>query len=309
LIRRADARIQNSNGAHVTDAVTTTVLLNSSGFSGSYDSTRATRSVSPVALDGSNKRTGAYGTAARSLDEMEAAGAVAEKAVKRTVQLFGARKPRTMRVPVIFERDVAAAVIGDIFTALSGASVAVGNSWAAELLGKKVGSDFVNVHDSGRLRGGLGSAPFDGEGVATKETVVFEGGVLRSFLLDTYYARRLGMQSTGNSTCGGIGPNNFFLQNGARSLESLISEVRCGVLVLDTIGFATEYATGTYSRGARGFLIENGELAYPIEAFTVAGTFPEMLAGMDAVANDLRFDGAVVSPSFRVAEMAVSGNS
>ena len=308
MIRDVDARVQNSNGAHISDAVTTTILVNSHGFAGLYDTTRASRSVSPVALDGDAKRTGAYGTSARHLDELEPVEDIARKAVKRAVDFFGARKPNTMRVPVIFERDVAASVLGDVFAALSGANVASSNSWAADRMGERIGSSLATIIDDGRLRGALGTSPFDGEGAPTRRTVVFEAGVLRSFVLDSYYARRLGMQTTGNSTGGGIGPNNFYLQNGDRSLDALVSQTEKGVLVMDTIGFATEYATGTYSRGARGFYIENGAIAYPIEEFTVAGTFAQMLAGIDLVADDLRFDSNVVSPSFRVAEMTVSGN-
>lgn len=175
-------------------------------------------------------------------------------------------------------------------------------------MGSKVGSALVNIADDGRLKGKLGSAPFDGEGVATRRTPVFEDGILRSFLFDSYYARKLGVKTTGNSNGGGIGPNNFYLEKGTMSLEELIAATAQGVLVLDTIGFATEHASGTYSRGARGFYIENGELAYPIDEFTIAGQYPEMLAGVDAIANDLRFDSPVASPSFRVAEMTVSGN-
>ena len=308
IIRAEDTRIQNSNGSVVTDGVSTTILANSYGFAGSYQTTRATRSVSPVALDGESKRTGSYGTAARHLRDLEAVEGVARQAVRRTVELFGARKPDTMRVPVIFERDVAAAVMADIFTALSGANVAMGNSWAADRMGERIGSGLATMVDDGRLRGALGTSPFDGEGVPTRRTVVFEKGVLRSFLLDTYYARRLGLTTTANSTGGGIGPNTFYLENGTGTLEELVAATPRGVLILDTIGFATEYATGTYSRGARGFYIENGEPAYPIEEFTIAGTFAEMLAGIDAVAGDLRFDSGIVSPSFRVAEMTVSGN-
>ncbi|MDP9024829.1 MAG: TldD/PmbA family protein, partial [Candidatus Eremiobacteraeota bacterium] len=308
VIRQTDSRIQNSNGAHIFDAVTTSILANSNGFAGGYTTTRAGRSVSPVALDGDAKRTGSYGTAARHLRDLESVEDVARKAVKRTVELFGARKPDTMRVPVIFERDVAASVLGDIFTALSGANVATGNSWAADRMGERIGSTFATIVDDGRLRGALGSSPFDGEGVPTRRTVIFDRGVLTSFVLDTYYGRRLGMPSTANSIGGGIGPNNFYLENGTQSLEDLIAGTKRGVLVLDTIGFATEYATGTYSRGARGFAIEDGALAYPIEEFTIAGSFGEMLAGIDGVANDLRFDSGIVSPSFRIAEMTVSGN-
>jgi|SRR5579884_4247546 len=307
-IRELDPRITNSNGSHVGDSSSTTVLVNSNGFSGAYRATRVHRSSSPVALDGEAKRTGAYGTAARSLPHMEQVHAVAEKAVKRTVGLFGARKPQTMRVPVIFDRDVAASVLSDLFSALSAANVAIGNSWLVDRVGDRIGNELVTIIDDGTMPALLGSSPFDGEGVPTQRTAVFESGVLRTFLYDTYYARKLGARSTGNSSGGGVGPNNFFLQAGTRSQEEIIADTRRGVLVLDTIGFATEHASGTYSRGARGYYIENGEIAYPIEEFTIASTFPDMLAGIDAVGNDLRFDGAVVSPSFRVAEMTVSGD-
>lgn len=307
-IRAMDPRITNSNGAHVGDTVSTTALVNSSGFAGAYRSTRVHRSVSPVALDGENKRTGSYGSAARRLGDMEDVTAVAHKAVDRTVSLFGARKPQTMRMPVIFERDVAASVLSDIFSALSASNVAIGNSWLAERVGSKIGSDLFTIVDDGTLPGLLGTSPFDGEGVPTQRTVVFERGTLRTLLYDTYYARKLGARSTASGSGGGIAPNNFYLEAGACSLQDLIAGTPRGILVMDTIGFATEHASGTYSRGARGLYIENGEIAYPVEEFTIAGTFPEMLAGIDAVASDLRFDAGVVSPSFRIAEMTVSGD-
>jgi PmbA protein len=308
LIRAADPRIVNSSGSHYTDATGVTALANSSGFSAAYGWTRAGRSTGPIALDGDVKRIGHYGTAARHLHELESPALIAATAVRRAVDLFGARKPSTMRVPVIFERDVAASFMDDLFAAASAANVAVGNSWLSGQIGNRIGSDLLNVIDDGRVPGGLGSAPFDGEGVATRRTPVFSQGVLRSFLYDSYYARKLGAASTGNSTGGGIGPSNFYLEPGTLSLQELVAATPLGVLVMDTIGFATEHASGTYSRGARGFFIEGGELAYPIDEFTIAGQFTEMLAGVDAVANDLRFDGPVVSPSFRIAEMTVSGN-
>jgi PmbA protein len=308
LARAWDPRIDNSNGARYSDAVVTSALVNSLGFAGSYRGTRASRGISPVARDGDAKRTASYGTAGRSLAAMESVRGVAENAARRTIEMFGARKPQTMRVPVIFERDVAAAMLSDVFSALSGANVAVGNSFLAGKIGERIGSDLATLTDDGRLIAGLGTVPYDGEGVCTRRTVLFERGILRSYAMDTYYGRKLGMRSTANAYSGGISPNNFYLEPGSSTLQELITSTPRGVLILDTIGFATEYASGTYSRGARGFYIENGELAYPIEEFTVASTLPEMLAGIDAVANDLRFDSTVVSPSFRVAEMTVSGN-
>lgn len=308
LIRAGDARITNSNGSHAGDAVTTVAIANSNGFFGSYRSTRVSRSSSPVAIDGDAKRTGSYGTAGRALAHLEAPHEVARKAVQRTVELFGARKPDTMRVPVIFDRDVAAAVLNDIFAAVSAANAAIGNSWLADRVGQRIGSELVTIVDDGRMHGMPGSAPFDGEGVPTRRTVVFESGVLETLLYDTYYGRKLGAASTGNSNGGGVGPNNFYLAGGKQSLEELIASTARGVLVLDTIGFATEHASGTYSRGARGLYIENGEPAYPIDEFTIAGTYAGILAGIDGVADDLRFDSSVVAPSFRVAEMTISGN-
>jgi PmbA protein len=308
LIREADARVVNSSGSNYTDAVAVTAIANTTGFAAAYPWTRAGRSTGPVALDGGVKRIAHYGTAGRYLGDLEPPTTVATLAVRRAVDLFGARKPPTMRVPVIFERDVAAAFLDDIFAAVSGANVAIDNSWLTGRVGSRVGSELVSITDDGRLPGKLGSSPFDGEGVPTRRTPVFERGELRTFLYDSYYARKLGVASTCNSTGGGIGPNNFFLEPGTISLAEMIAATPIGVLVLDTIGFATEHASGTYSRGARGFFIENGELAYPIDEFTVAGQYPEMLANIDAVANDLQFDAAVVSPSFRVSELTVSGN-
>ena len=307
-IRSADSRIVNSSGSHYADSSSTIALANSRGFRGTYAATSASRSTAPLAQENGAKRTGHYGTAGRFMRDLEESGVVAGIAARRAVEMFGARKPPTMRSAVIFERDVAASVLSDIFAAVAASHVAVGNSWLADRVGDHVGSELLTIVDDGTLPGRLGSAPFDGEGVATRRTPVFAAGVLRTFLYDSYYARKLGAQTTGNSTGGGIGANNFYLEPGSETLAELIAATPRGVLVLDTIGFATEHATGSYSRGARGFMIENGELAYPIDEFTVAGSFPDMLAAVDAVASDLRFDGSTVSPSFRVAEMTISGN-
>ncbi len=271
FIRAADARIVNSSGSHYADASSVTAIANSAGFAASYASTRASRSTGPVAVDGTVKRTAHYGTAARHFDELEGLAGIARTAARRAVELFGARKPATMRVPVIFERDVASSILDDFFAAVSAANVAIGNSWLIDRLGTRVGSRHVNVIDDGRIEGKLGSAPFDGEGVATRRTPVLEEGLLRTFLYDTYYARKLGAAITGNSNGSGVGSNNFYLEPGEATLEELVASTPRGVLVLDTIGFATEHASGNYSRGARGFFIENGEVAYPIDEFTVAG--------------------------------------
>jgi PmbA protein len=307
-VRAADVRIANSDGSRVRDSLMSWALANTRGFRGVTQGTQVSRATAPVALDGENKRIGHYGTAARGWTTAESVAAVALHAVHRALALVGARKPTTMRVPVIFERDVAATVLGDVLAALNAANVAVGNSWLADRAGDRIGNECVTLVDDGRLRGGLGTSPFDGEGTPTRKTVAIENGVLRTYLSDVYWGRRLGIASTGNASGrGGVAANNFYLVPGSGTLDELVASTERGVLVLDTIGFATEFASGAYSRGARGIYIENGEPQYAIDEFTIASTFPEMLAGIDGIAGDLRFDATTVSPSFRIAEMTISG--
>ncbi len=308
-IRETDPRIDNSNGSYYNDACVTMALANSRGVLGSYRGTQVAISASPVASEGAYKRTAHYGSAARYLSRIDTPAEIAREAVRRTVVFYGARKPKTAATAILFDREVAAAVLEDIFAACSAANVAIGNSWLAGRSGERIGSELVDIVDDGTIPGALGSSPFDAEGTPSQRTPVFERGILRSFLFDAYYARRLGARSTGNAVAGGIGPNTFFLAPGRANLEDVIASTKQGILVLETIGFATEHASGLYSRGARGIAIRNGELAEPVEEFTIAAPFPEILAGIDAVANDLKFDGSIASPSFRVAEMQVSGSS
>ena len=306
-MRAADVRITNSDGSRLSDKTSSYALANTRGFRGVTQGTEARRSASPVAADGEVKRIGEYGTAGRGWAACEPPEAVALHAVHRALALFGARKPATTRCAVIFERDVAARVLADFFAAVTASNVAVGNSWLTDRIGERIGAERVTIVDDGLLRGGLGSGPFDAEGVPQRETVVMQNGVLRTFLADTYWGRRIGIPSTGNSTGGGIGPTNLYLRPGSGTLDDLVASTERGVLVLDTIGFATEHASGTYSRGARGIWIENGEPKYPVDEFTIASTFPEMFAALDGIAGDLRFDGTIVSPSIRIAEMQLSG--
>ncbi len=308
VARQVDSRIVNSSGSRVTDETVALALANSKGFAGAYRASQAQIGTGPIAEQGGAKYAASYGSASRAYATLQSVEHVALTAAKRAIGLIGARKPPTMRAPVIFERDVASHVLSDLFAAVNAANVATGNSFLAGKLGARIGSELATIVDDGRLPGGLGTSPFDAEGVPTRRTVVFERGALRTFLYDSYYGRRLGEASTGNAAGGAIGPNNFYLEPGTETLDALIAATPRGVLVLDTIGFSTESVTGTYSRGARGFLIEGGELAYALDEFTIAGTLCEMLAGIDRVANDLVFDQPIAGPSFRVAEMTVSGS-
>lgn len=307
-VREADVRIANSDGSRVRDSVASWALVNTRGFRGVTQGTTVMRSAAPVALDGEAKRIGHYGTAARAWATAESAQSVALHAVHRALALIGARKPPTMRVPVIFERDAAAGVLDDLFAALNASNVASGNSWLADRVGERVAAERVTIVDDGRLRGGLGSSPFDGEGSPTRETLAIENGVLRTFLSDVYWGKRIGIPTTGNASGGGVAPNNFYLAPGTGTLDDLVSSAERAILVLDTIGFATEYASGVYSRGARGIYVEDGVPRHAVDQFTISSTFGEMLDNIDAIAGDLRFDATVVSPSFRIREMQIGGS-
>ncbi|MGH7714663.1 MAG: TldD/PmbA family protein, partial [Vulcanimicrobiaceae bacterium] len=306
--RAFDERIDNSNGSYVSDAQVTLGFANSKGSRASYRSTNVSLMANPVGRDGEAKRTAYYASAARGWAGCEQPSKVARRASSRILAMFGATPIPSQKLPVIFERDVACAVLSDIFAAVSAANVAIDNSYLADKVGEKVGSDLVTIVDDGRLARGMGTSPFDGEGVPTRRTIVFQNGVLKTHLFDTYYARKLGAQSTGNASGSGIGPNNFYLEPGKIGLEELIAQTKRGFLVLSIIGFATECATGTYSRGASGILIEDGELSQAVDGVTIASNFlTGILPGIDALGNDLRYDSGITAPSFRVAEMTISG--
>ena len=309
-----DSRIANSEGADCSAVHGSVVLANSHGFIGVHRSSSFSLSVSPIAVDsngGGMQRDGWY-TVNRKFGLLESPESVGRKAAQRTVRRLGAKKLTTKRVPVIFDQDMAGSLLGHLATAISGYSLYKGASFLQGQLGKQLAPDFVHVEDHGRLPGGLGSRPFDGEGVATRRTVVLEGGVLTSFLLDTYSGKKVGFPSTGNASRGvgdnpSVGPTNLYMQPGTHSLDDLIGSVREGLYVTELIGFGVNMVTGDYSRGAAGFWIENGELAYPVEEVTIAGNLKTMLANIEMVANDLVFRSRIASPTLKIGEMTVGG--
>jgi PmbA protein len=225
---------------------------------------------------------------------------------------LGARRVRAQRVPVIFEAPAARAVLGNLVACLTGGAVYRKTSFLAGRLGERIGSDAVSVIDDGRRPGGLGSRPFDAEGQPTRRTVAIERGELRSYLLDVYSARKLGLRSTGNATRGtgsapSAAPTNLWLEPGRESLEQLLRDTGRGLLVTGLFGQGFNPVTGDFSRGAGGFWIEAGERAFPVEEITVAGNLADLLRDVDRVANDLLWLGSVGAPSFRVAQLTVAG--
>jgi len=311
----ADERITNSEGADFDSSSGRIVLANSHGFVGEYRSSSFSLSVSPIAVDpatGAMQRDAWYGVQ-RKFRKLESPEAIGTEAAKRAVRRLGAKKVGTKRVPVVFDQEMAASLMGNLCGAVSGYSLYKGASFLIGQLGKQLAPDYVTIYDDGRMVGGLGSRPFDGEGLATRKNTIVDKGRLTSYLLDAYSGRKLGLPSTGNASRSvgespSVGPTNFYLAPGSRSAADILGTVKEGLYVTELIGFGINMVTGDYSRGASGFWIENGELAYPVEEITIAGNLKQMFRDIELIGNDLSFRGRIASPTIKLTEMTVAGN-
>ena len=311
----ADERITNSEGADFDSSWGRVVLGNSHGFIGEYRSSSYSLAVSPVAVDpvsGTMQRDAWYDVR-RKFHKLDTPEAIGSEAAKRTVRRLGARKVTTKRVPVVFDQESAGSLLGNLCSAVSGYALYKGASFLGGQLGKPLAPDWFTVYDDGRLVGGLGSRPFDGEGLPTRKNTIVDKGVLASFLLDTYSGKKLGLPSTGNASRSvgespSVGPTNFYLAPGTRSPEEIIRGVKDGLYVTELIGFGINMVTGDYSRGAGGFWIENGELAYPVEEITIAGNLKQMFKDVEIIGSDLVFRGRIASPTVKIAQMMVAGS-
>jgi PmbA protein len=233
-------------------------------------------------------------------------------AAQRTLRRLGARKVKTAHVPIVFDPLVAASILEHIFEGVNGDSVYRGASFLAGKLGEKIAAEGVTVIDDGTIPGGFGTSPFDGEGIPTRRTLVIENGVLKSYLLNTYTAKKLGLQTTANAWRGlagtpGIGPGNYFLQPGSKTQQEIIAGIPDGLYVTEFLGHGVNLVTGDYSRGASGLWISGGELTYPVEEITVAGNLKEIFRNITEIGNDLEFRGAVASPTIRIDGLTVGG--
>jgi len=310
-----DERVTNSEGGDFDSSSGRVVLGNSHGFLGEYQSSSFSMSVSPVATDpetGAMQRDSWYAVQ-RKFAKLDSPEAVGLEAARRTVRKLGAKKVATQRVPVVFDSETAGSLMGNLCSAVSGYSLYKGASFLAGQLDKSLAPEYVTVYDDGRVVGGLGSRPFDGEGLPTRKTTVVERGILKSYLLDTYSGRKLGLASTGNASRSvgenpSVGPTNFYLAPGTKTAQDIIKTVKEGLYVTDLIGFGINMVTGDYSRGAAGFWIEGGELAYPVEEITIAGNLRDMFSGIEMIGSDLVFRGRIASPTVKIAEMMLAGS-
>jgi PmbA protein len=308
-----DPRIKNSEGGSFDAATGHKVLANSHGFVGEYRRSYCSLAAVPIAQsdDGAMQRDYWY-SVARTLKKLDSPEQVGKVAAERTLRRLGARKVKTAEVPVIYDPLVATSILEHIFEGVNGDSVYRGASFLAGKLGQKIAGDNVTVIDDGTMLGGFGTTPFDGEGIPTQRTVVVENGVLKSYLLNTYTAKKLRLKTTANASRGlagtpGIAPGNYFLQPGVKTSRELISEIKEGLYVTEFLGQGANLVTGDYSRGASGMWISGGEFAYPVEEITVAGNLKDLFFNISEIANDLEFRGAIAAPTIRVDGLTVGG--
>ena len=309
--RQVSPLIVNFEGGGFDTSNGSIILANSHGFAGEYRGTSFSLATVPVAAEGGRMQRDYWYDVRRMLCDLDTPEQIGKKAAERTLRKLGARAVPTQNVPVVFEPNIARSLLSDIFQAVSGESIFRKASFLVGQLGERVASDKVTLVDNGRLKRGLGSRPFDGEGLPTRETVVIRKGILEKYLLDTYTARKLGMKSTGNASRGltglpGVEPGNLFLEPGEIPPEEIYKSVSRGLLVTELLGFGVNTVTGDYSRSASGIWIENGELTYPVQGVTVAGNLKEMLATIELVGNDLDWRGSIVSPTILIGRMMVS---
>ncbi|MSP50298.1 MAG: TldD/PmbA family protein [Alphaproteobacteria bacterium] len=308
---RAVPGVTNSEGADATWSRSEIAIAASNGFSGRYARSGHGVSVSVVAGEGTAMETDYdYSSSVYGAD-LESAATVGRRAGERTVRRLNPRKAETSRVPIVFEPRVAASLVSHIAGAVAGPSIARKASFLKDQMGKRILSQGLRVVDDPLKPRGLRSRPFDGEGIAASRLALVEDGVLESWLLDLASARQLGLVTTGHAARGTSGPpspsaTNLYLEAGTSSPEALMADIKSGFYVTSLMGHGINMVTGDYSRGASGFWIENGKLAYPVSEVTVAGNLKDMFQAMTP-ADDLQFRMAVNSPTLRVEGMTVAG--
>jgi PmbA protein len=299
----ADARVSNSEGASISAQQSQFAYGNTHGFLAGYPSSRHTLSCAVIAGKDENMQRDDWWTMARAAADLEPVVAVGAKAGARAGRRLGARKIGTVQVPVLFESTVASGLLGHYVAAVSGGSLYRKQTFLSDSLGRKVFPDHIHIIDDPFVRRGLASGSFDDEGVATQRREVVKRGVIEGYFLGTYSARKLGMRSTGNAG----GNHNLVIDSTGESFAQLLQKMGRGLLVTDLLGQGINMVTGDYSRGAAGYWVENGAIAYPVQEVTVAGNLKDMFAGMVAVGTDVLARGSRQSGSILIEQMTVAG--
>jgi PmbA protein len=306
-IALADKRIVNSYGAGCATQAVTTILANSGGFSGSFRQTFCSLSLGLQAGSGNALVEDFWFSARRRFRELDPPETVARIAVERTLRQLHPRKIPTCSVPVIFEPMETSWLLGFLFSCVSGTAVYQKASFLSDRLGTRIGNPRVTVIDDGLKPGGPGTRPFDADGLPCRRTVVVDKGILKSFLCNTYAARKLKLASTGNSDGSGVSPGNFYLKPGKQDPRDIAASLDRGLILTRTLGHGLNPVTGDISRGAFGLWVEKGEIVHPVAGITIAGNLEGLLRNLAAVGNDLDFLSPFSGPTVMVGEMTVGG--
>jgi PmbA protein len=307
-----DKLITNSDGASFEYACSRVALANTMGFAGKYEGTGAVLVCVPIAQSKEGMQRDHWLSAARHRRSLGAPEDIGKKAATRAIRRLGARKIRTCQVPVVFDPLCSRSLLNHLFEAVSGSAIYRRSSFLIDQIGEEVASSVVSVIDDARMPAGLGSVPFDDEGVPTQATAIIENGVLKNYLQSAYTARKLGSKPTGNGSRAAsgvvtIGPTNFYLKSGPYTPEDIIGSVQRGMYIVELIGFGVNTVTGDYSRGAVGIWIEDGKLTHPVHEVTIAGNLREMLKNIEMVGSDVTFVGSIAAPTLKISNMVVSG--
>jgi PmbA protein len=298
-----DPRIANSEGASVSTYEGLFAYANSHGFAAGYPSSRHSLSCSVIAEDDGNMQRDYWYSSARAAADLDSPQAVGRVAGERSVRRLGCRRLKTAQVPVLFEAPLASGLISHLVSAISGGNLYRKSSFLLDSLGQQVMARGVSIVEAPHLLRGLASAPFDNEGVATAPRTLVEDGVLQGYMLSSYSARKLGMQSTGNAG----GNHNLVISHGDLDFAGLLKTMGTGLLVTELLGHGLNMVTGDYSRGAAGFWVEDGVIAYPVEEITIAGNVRDMFRQIVAVGNDVLVQGSKQTGSILIERMTVAG--
>lgn len=301
--RDVDVRIENSEGASVSSNSGMRVKATSNGFIGGYMSSYHSIGCSVVGKQGDEMQRDYWSDSARDAADLDTAVNIGRISGERTARRLGTQRLTTRKAPVIFAADIASSLFGNFINAISGSNLYRKSSFLLDHLGKPVFPEFIHIHEQPLLKKALGSAPYDGEGVATSARDIARAGVLEGYVLNSYAARKLGMPTTANA--GGV--RNLTIDPGDKDLPELLHSMGSGLLITELIGFGVNIVTGDYSRGAAGFWVEGGEIQYPVDEITVAGNLKDMFMDIVAVGNDVDLRGNTRCGSVMLGEMMIAG--
>ena len=299
-----DEKIVNSEGATIGSYMNQSLYANSHGFFGMSKSTGHSISCTAIASDNGAMEMDYDYTSARHYDDLQGHKEIGILAAKQALDHLGSRKIKTTKAPVIFSPRVSSSLISHLMSAISGSSLYRNSSFLLNSKDKKICPEFINIHEEPHLKRGFSSCYFDAEGVKTAPRFIVEKGVLKGYLLSSYSARRLGLETTGNAG----GHHNLVLEPTIEEdMQSMIKNIGSGFLVTGLIGYGVNIVNGDYSRGANGFWIENGEIAYPVSEVTVAGNLKDMLMKINAVGNDPEKKGSIYAGSVLIDDLMIAG--